>query len=170
MAQKPWKSEETRTAWRKQGAAPSRPRSRREAARVVVAWSSSSDTEGSRSLAPVNLELETSSSATAGGSWRCRDLSGLSWVEAISAARCTEVVLTAHLGPHGRGRHLVLELAEILTHRLSATKPHILVRFAATGVQVGSPDVRSAQRTHAAKSSPAPEHCRRQRLVGATSA
>jgi hypothetical protein len=80
-------------------------------------------------LAPVHLELEPSSSATAGATWRCRELAGASWVEAISAARCSEVVLTARLGDDGRARHLVLELAELLTQRLLATKPHIRVRF-----------------------------------------
>jgi hypothetical protein len=159
MAQKPVKSEQIRAAWRKQAAVPGWHGRGHEAARVVVAWSSPSDTEGGRCLAPVNLELEASSSATAGGSWRCHDLSGVGWVEAISAAHCTEVVLTAHLGPNGRGRHLVLELAEILTHRLSATKPHIRVRFEPSGDEANSSRARSAQRAHAAKSSTAPGHC-----------
>jgi hypothetical protein len=158
MAQKPSKSEQIRTAWRKKGAAAGRRGRCQEAARVVVAWSSPSDMEGGRCLAPVNLELETSSSATAGGSWRCHDLSGVSWVEAISAAHCTEVVLTAHLGPNGRGRHLVLELAEILTQRLSATQPHIRVRFEPSGDAASSSSARSAQPTHAAKGSTAAGH------------
>ena len=102
MAQQALKSELMRTAWRRQGAAPRQPTRRREAARVVVAWSSPSGLHAGRVLAPVNLELETSSSATAGGSWRCRQLSGVSWVDAIAAAGCTEVVLTAHLGGDGR--------------------------------------------------------------------
>jgi hypothetical protein len=95
-------------------------------------------------LAPVNLELAGSSSATAGGAWRCRELSGASWVEAISAAGCTEVVLTARLGDDGRARHLVLELAELLTQTLSATKPHIRVRFLPSLAEPSTSSARSA--------------------------
>jgi hypothetical protein len=113
-------------------------------ARVVVAWSSPSDTEAGHCLAPVNLELEPSSSATAGGAWRCRELSGASWVEAISAAHCTEVVLTARLGDNGPARHLVLELAELLTQKLSATKPHIRVRFLPSLAEAGTAGARPA--------------------------
>lgn len=144
MARQALKAELMPTTRRRREAAPRRDTRRREAARVVVAWSSPSDLEAGRVLAPVNLELETSSSATAGGSWRCRELSGVSWVEAISAARCTEVVLTAHLGGDGRGRHLVLELAEILTQRLSATKPHIRVRFLPSPAEASTSSARSA--------------------------
>jgi hypothetical protein len=144
MAQQPLKSELMRTAWRRQGAAPRQHTRRRETARVVVAWSSPSGVETGRVLAPVNLELETSSSGTAGGSWRCRELSGASWVDAIAAAGCTEVVLTAHLGGDGRGRHLVLELAETLTRKLSGTKPHIRVRFMPLPTEVSTPSARSA--------------------------
>jgi hypothetical protein len=129
MAQQLPKSELTRAAWRRQVAAARRVGRSREPARVVVAWSSPSDSEAGRCLAPVNLELEASSTANAGDAWRCREPSGASWVEAISAAGCTEVVLTARVGEDGRARHLVLELAELLTQKLSATKPHIRVRF-----------------------------------------
>jgi hypothetical protein len=52
-----------------------------------------------------------------------------SWVESISAARCTEVVLTARLGTDGAAKHRVLALAELLTQRLAATKSHVRVRF-----------------------------------------
>lgn len=128
MAQQVSRSESVRTTWR--GPSESRRLQRaRGPARVVVAWSSPLDTEAGRCLAPVKLELEAAPSATAIGAWHCRELSGASWVEAISAARCTEVVLTARLGDDGAARHRVLELAELLTQRLSATKPHILVRF-----------------------------------------
>jgi hypothetical protein len=144
MAQRAIKSEPMRTAWRGQGAAPRQHTRRREAARVVVAWSSPSGPEAGRILAPVNLELETSSSATTGGSWRCRESSGVSWVDAIAAAGCTEVVLTAHLGGDGRGRHLVLELAETLTQKLSATKPHIRVRFVPSPAEASTLSARSA--------------------------
>jgi hypothetical protein len=95
-------------------------------------------------LAPVNLELEGASSATAGRAWRCRELSGASWVEAIAAAGCSEVVLTARLGDDGRARHLVLELAELLTRTLSATKPHIRVRFLPPSAEPHASSTRSA--------------------------
>jgi hypothetical protein len=144
MAQQLPKSELTRTAWRRHAAASGRRARNHQAARVVVAWSSPSETEAGRCLAPVNLELDQSASATAGGAWRCRELSGVSWVEAISAARCTEVVLTARLGNDGRARHLVLELAELLTQRLSATKPHIRVRFLPPLDEPGTATARSA--------------------------
>ena len=143
MAQQSTKSELTRATWRRQAAESGR-RARREAARVVVAWSSPSDAETGRCLAPVHLELEPSASATAGGAWRCRELSGAGWVDAISAARCTEVVLTARLGDDGRARHLVLELAELLTQRLSATKPHIRVRFLPSLDEPSTASARSA--------------------------
>jgi len=129
MAQSLSKSELARTAWRHRAGASGRRARNREAARVVVAWSSTLDTEAGRCLAPVNLELEASSAANAGRTWRCRELEGASWVEAISAARCSEVVLTARLADDTAARHLVLELVELLTQRLSATKPHIRVRF-----------------------------------------
>lgn len=127
MAQHLPKSELTRAAWRRQAAASGRRARSREAARVVVACSSPSDAEAE--LGPFNLELEGSSSGNAGRAWRCRELPGASWEEAISAAGCTEVVLTAHLGGDGRARHLVLALAEFLTQKLFATKPYIRVRF-----------------------------------------
>jgi hypothetical protein len=144
MAQQQSKSELTRTAWRTQPAASGRRARRREAARIVVAWSSPSGTETGRCLAPLNLELEPSGSTTGGRPWRCRELSDASWVEAISAARCTEVVLTARLGDDGRARHLVLELAELLTQRLSITKPHIRVRFLPSLAESDASSARSA--------------------------
>jgi hypothetical protein len=144
MAQQALKSEPTRTAWRRQGAAPRQHTRRREAARVVVAWSSPLGVEAGRVLAPVHLELDTSSSGTAGGSWRCRELSGASWVDAIAAAGCTEVVLIAHLGRDGRGQHLVLELAETLARKLSGTKSHIRVHFMSSPTEASTPSARSA--------------------------
>jgi hypothetical protein len=54
------------------------------------------------------------------------------------------VVLTVRLGDDGRARHLVLELAELLTQRLSATKPHIRVRFLPSLVERGASGARSA--------------------------
>jgi hypothetical protein len=144
MAQQLSKSEPARADWRRQIVAPGGRGRSRKPARVVVAWSSSFDAEGGRCSAPVNLELEASPSTTAGRTWRCRELGGASWVEAISAARCSEVVLTARLGNDERARHLVLDLAELLTRRLAATKPHIRVRFLPLLEEQGTPDARSA--------------------------
>jgi hypothetical protein len=70
--------------------------------------------------------LEADLEAPASTTWTCRQLSG--WVEALSAARCSEVVLTA-LDDHPPAKHLVLELAELLTLKLAATQPLIRVRF-----------------------------------------
>jgi hypothetical protein len=52
-----------------------------------------------------------------------------SWIETISAARCTEVVLTARLGTDGSAKHRVFALAELLTQRLADTKSQVRVRF-----------------------------------------
>ena len=144
MAQQLSKSEPARADWRRQIVSPSRRGRSRKPARVVVAWSSPFDAEGGRCLAPVNLELEASSSTTGGPTWRCRELGGAGWVEAISAARCDEVVLTARVGNDERARHLVLDLAELLTRRLAATKPHIRVRFLPLLEEQSTQDARSA--------------------------
>jgi len=88
--------------------------------------------------------LASSSSSAPGEAWRSLERSGASWVEALSAASCTEVVLTACVPDEGRARHLVLELAEQLTQRLSATKPHIRVRFLPLSAARGSTEARSA--------------------------
>jgi hypothetical protein len=144
MAQRQIQSDLARAAWRRHPSGSTRRARRRQAARVVVAWSSPLDSEAGICLAPVNLELEPAPSASVVGTWRCRELSGAGWVEAISAARCTEVVLTARLGDDGAAKHLVLELAELLTQKLSATKPHIRVRFLPTLAELGTSDAQSA--------------------------
>jgi hypothetical protein len=137
------KSERARVAWRRQAAVARRRAHRREPVQVVLDWSSPLDAEAVGCHSPVNLELDASSSAIGGG-WRCRELSGASWVEAISAAHCTEVVLTARLGDDRRARHLVLELVELLTQRLSATKPYIRVRFLPSLNELGTSNAQSA--------------------------
>lgn len=91
---------------------------------VVVAWSASS--AGPRlGLGQVELEAQRVASAP---SWTCRQPSGWSWEEALCAAGCDEVVLTT-LGDDPDAKHLVLGLAEHLTHKLAATQPIVRVRF-----------------------------------------
>jgi len=51
------------------------------------------------------------------------------WVEALSSARCHEVVLTARLGDNLQAKHLVLDLAERLTFELTEHQPLIRVLF-----------------------------------------
>lgn len=125
------------SAWQRQAVA--QRRRGREPAHLVVASASPLDTEARRCFAPVNLEL-----ASPDQTWRCRELAGASWVEAISAAGCHEVVLTARLGDDGTARHLVLELAEFLTQRLAATKAHIRVRFLPALTDFGTAEAKSA--------------------------
>jgi hypothetical protein len=103
-----------------------RPRSARPAAaaRVVVAWSPADgdDQPQSGGFTEVEAQLGPSPAAKA-------RLAAAAWVEALSSARCREVTLTARLGNDLRAKHLVLELAELLTQKLTATRPLIRVLF-----------------------------------------
>lgn len=144
MAQSESKSELLSTARQNQRGARARRRGD-VTTRVVVDWSSTVETEAGRCLAPVTLELEARSPPNAGGVWRqhqpgarCGELAGASWLDVIAGARCSEIVLTARLADDAADRHLVLELAELLTQRLSATKPHIRVRFLPPPTGLGS--------------------------------
>jgi hypothetical protein len=101
-------------------------RRRLERARVVVVWSGVSDA-GMPSLEPTEVELEAELEAAASTTWTCRTPSDFGWAEALSAARCTEVLLTAHSDVPSK--HLVFELAGQLTLKLAATRPLIRVRF-----------------------------------------
>ncbi len=67
--------------------------------------------------------------SAANRTWTCSEDFGANWVEAISSARCSEVVLTARLGNDVPARHLVLELAELLTFSLTESHPLIRVLF-----------------------------------------
>jgi hypothetical protein len=102
---------------------------RAPAARVTVAWSSD---DGAKSFAPTELELVAGLEADPTRTWTCPQPFASNWVEAIASARCSEVVLTARLGDDLPAKHLVLELAELLTHELAATQPLIRVRFLPT--------------------------------------
>jgi len=144
MAQPFTDSKRSNPPWRAHAAGARRSAGAGSAARVVVAWSSMLDTKTGRCLAPVHLELESASSPD-GVRWSCRELEGARWIDAIVAARCSEVVLTARLGRDGQARqHLVLELAELLQQRLSATKPQISVRFLPTSAERGTRDTQPA--------------------------
>lgn len=98
------------------------------AARVTVSWIASPHTDA-ESLAPTELELVAGLESASDRTWTCLQGFGSNWVEAISAARCTEVVLTARLGDDTPAKHLVLELAELLTFKLTQSQPLIRVLF-----------------------------------------
>jgi hypothetical protein len=101
------------------------------AARVTVTWTPSGQ-DAAAPLASAELELVAGISSAAHRHWTCPRNFGSSWLEAISPARCSEVVLTARLGDDLSAKHLVLELAELLTLKLTETRPLIRVRFLTT--------------------------------------
>lgn len=101
------------------------------APRVTVAWSPSNH-EGTSGLALTEVELVAGPEALPNRTWTCPEGLESNWVEAISCARCSEVVLTARLGNDPSAKHLVLELAELLTFRLSESRPRIRVLFLPT--------------------------------------
>ena len=95
--------------------------------RVTLAW-----TPGicqSVHSGPTELELVAGLATAADATWTCAGRFGANWLETISAAGCSEVVLTAHLGNDIPAKHRVLELADFLTFRLSGSHPLIRVRF-----------------------------------------
>jgi hypothetical protein len=95
---------------------------------VRVAWSPANE-GGPAGLAPTEIELEAQLAAASSITWTCRQPLESGWVETLSSARCSEVVLTAQLDDDQPAKHLVLELAELLTFKLAATHPLIRVRF-----------------------------------------
>ena len=98
---------------------------------VTVAWSSSNH-EGASGLALTEVELVAEPEATPNRAWTCAESPGPNWVEAISCAHCSEVLLTARLGNDLSAKHLVLELAELLTFKLTESQPRIRVVFLPT--------------------------------------
>jgi hypothetical protein len=100
---------------------------RANTAHVVVAWSPVND-GGTPSLEPTRVELEAELGTPVSTTWTCRTPSDSDWAEALSSARCSEVLLTA-LNDDEPSKHLVLELAGLLTLKLAATQPLIRVRF-----------------------------------------
>jgi len=104
-------------------------RGRFNTARVVVAWRPVAET-GTPELEPREVELEAELETSASTRWTCRKPSGSGWAEALSSARCSEIVLTA-LSDDPPAKHLIFELAGFLTVKLAATQPLIRVRFLA---------------------------------------
>jgi hypothetical protein len=93
---------------------------------VVLAWSAAGS---AASGSPVRVELEAEPRDGKQLRWTCQQPQGFSWEEAISAAGCEEVELTAQLEDDWEAKHLVLGLADQLTQQLAATHPLIRVRF-----------------------------------------
>jgi hypothetical protein len=102
-------------------------RRRANTAHVVLAWTPVND---GGTLAPVatQIELEAELETPAATTWVCREASGSGWAEALSSVRCSEVLLTA-LSDDLPSKHLVFELADLLTLKLAASRPLIRVRF-----------------------------------------
>jgi hypothetical protein len=100
----------------------------RVTARVTVAWTPSKH-GGPSDLAPAEIELVSRLNADSNCTWICAPSFGSNWLEAISSAHCQEVVLTARIGNDMPAKHLVLELAELLTLELTEGQPTIRVRF-----------------------------------------
>ena len=116
-----------------------RPRSRRiaratarvPAARVTVAWTASPQDSASE-LGSAAFELVAELAPAPNRTWTCPERVGANWLDAISPARRSEVLLTARLDDDATVKHLVLELAELLTFRLSDSQPSIRVLFLPT--------------------------------------
>ena len=105
-----------------------------EPAHVTVAWSSEA-----HAGFPTHTEVEVELVAKL-------TRSELHWLADLAAARCHEVVLTARVGKKAPARHLVLELAELLTVELAATQPLIRVLFAEERAHRAAPPARSLPR------------------------
>lgn len=114
---------------RARGSRSRKARSRSNLVQVVVAWSAPGSAAPAAAVAQVELEAEPKPSGQP--TWNCRAPSGWRWEEALCAAGCDEVLVTAQLGDDRDAKHLVLGLAERLTQKLAATKPLVRVRFLA---------------------------------------
>ena len=99
-----------------------------ERARITVTWTPANDA-GEPQLGPSELELTAGLAPRSNTTWTSREHTGWDWLEALSSARCSEVVLTARLDDNLGAKHLVLDLAELLTFKLSETQPLIRVLF-----------------------------------------
>ena len=97
-------------------------------ARVTIAWTPSRH-DGEPQRAPIEVELIADLDPAVTSAWLCPPGVGPNWLEALFAARCSEVLLTARLGDDLAAKHRVLELAELLTFKLTATQPLIRVLF-----------------------------------------
>jgi hypothetical protein len=99
--------------------------------------------DGAPRIAPTELELVVGLAGDSNQTWTCLESHGANWVEALSSARCSEVVLTARIGDDFAAKHLVLELAELLTFKLTESQPLIRVLF------VPAQSATPGQRSHA---------------------
>ena len=97
-------------------------------ARVTVSWTAKNH-DDAPSLAPSEFELTRPLATGQNHAWTSADDFELDWLDALSSARCHEVVLTARLGDNLSAKHLVLELAEQLTFKLAEHQPLIRVLF-----------------------------------------
>jgi hypothetical protein len=79
-------------------------------------------------LEPTQVELEAELETQAATTWVCRETSGSGWAEALFSTLCSEVLLTA-LSDDLPSKHLVFDLADLLTLKLAASRPLIRVRF-----------------------------------------
>jgi hypothetical protein len=84
--------------------------------------------DGAAELEATQVELEADLETPTSTAWVSRRPSGSGWAEALYSARCSEVVLTAR-SDDPLWKHLVFELAGLLTLKLAATQPLIRVRF-----------------------------------------
>jgi hypothetical protein len=100
-------------------------------ARITVSWTPGLH-DGAPLVSPTEVDLVRELHAGSGHSWTCADDFDFDWLEAVSAARCREVVLTARFGDNVPAKHLVLELAERLTFQLTDAQPLIRVLFLPT--------------------------------------
>jgi hypothetical protein len=102
-----------------------------DTARVTVTWTPSKHDDAPR-FTPSEIELVAELEVASTATWTCSQRFASNWLEAIASARCGEVVLTARLDDNPQAKHVVLELAELLTVELAATQPLIRVRFLPT--------------------------------------
>ena len=96
--------------------------------RVTLTWTAWNH-DGAPHPALDELELSIDPGAARECGWICTRELESDWVEVLSAARCTEIVIRAKLADNLSGKHLVLELAEFLTFRFAQSKPLIRVLF-----------------------------------------
>jgi hypothetical protein len=94
---------------------------------VTVAWVTSAP-ELASGLRPMTLELATEPE-TGTRTWTCPQGRGSDWLAALCLSGSREIVVTAELGNDTSAKHLVLELAELLTQKLSATQALVRVLF-----------------------------------------
>ena len=104
----------------------------RATARVTVSWQPANHDRAAQ-LGLSEVELVAGLEAVPNRNWTCLDGSERDWVQAIASSRSSEVLLTARLGNDLAAKHLVLELAELLTFTLRESHPLVRVLFLPDG-------------------------------------